>query len=471
MKKTIEKIAGEDSAKHVFQFFKPFRQDQKRQIKVYNQIKENAEGDFDFYMLSLFAGIIITLGILIDSTAVVIGGMLIAPLVWPIMAMAIGISMGRSHLLQKSLITLLKSVLIILVVAIVAGFVVPELTLVNSEYLERTSPTLFELIIGLAAGFVGAFIIAYPRLGSAIAGVVIAAAIVPPIATMGISMAKGNLNDVAGAALLFLSNLVAITFASVILFLISNFSSKSQQAEEKRASGFRWTLLLLVVIIVPLVFITQQTAVEVKTRKIVNDVVQSSLENAAISELKTQEKDDVLTINTTIRYKDTITEDQVHAIESILSKRLKKLIVLRVQIIPVIEAGGNMFTSFQTPGLIDEPIDNTKEEPISTSEETEGDQDVKEESNFIECPIVVNNRKIPRMYPKEIGCPVCLKIISCWDGREFPAQTFNEETGLCEDIEYLSGRPCELFDDEEEEIEKSEEDESNIVDELKNELE
>ncbi|NQT49706.1 TIGR00341 family protein [Candidatus Kuenenbacteria bacterium] len=433
---TQEKIKKDEEKQQLKRrFFKSFFVSSKRQAKVYNQIKERAEGDFDFYLMTIFAGIIITAGIIIDSAAVVIGGMLLAPLVWPILAMAVGVCMGRSHLLQKSLITILKSTLVILVVAIFLGLLFPDLVIESNEFLSRTSPTIFELIIGLAAGFIGAFIIAYPKMGSAIAGVVVAAAIVPPIATLGLSLARGDFDLAAGAFLLYLSNLVAITFAATILFLISNFNATSATAEEKRKSGFRWSLLLLIVILVPLILITKQTAAGVKQNKIVKDVVISSLENVSISDMKIQEEDDILIASITIRSKENITADQVSAIENVLMKRMKQPIILKIRVVPVIEAGQNLFDKWQQVKDIDEQVVETDTGPDIID---------KELSGLMNCPVSVNNKKFTRMYPVEVGCPICPKIISCSDGQEYIGQQYNEETGLCEEILFVGGTPCEL---------------------------
>lgn len=423
----MSNLKKEEIVKKTPSFLKFFRQNPKRQDKVYEQIKNNAKCDFDFYVLTIFAGIIITLGILINSTAVVIGGMLIAPLVWPIMAMSVGIAMGRPALLQKSLFALLKSILIIIVVAIAFGFIVPELVLENNELLERTSPTIMELLVGLAAGFIGAFIIAYPKLGSAIAGVVVAAAIVPPVSIVGISLARGDLNSATGSFLLFLSNLIAILFSAVILFLISNFSTRSQRAEEARVSGFRWTMVLLLIIVIPLFFITKQTAFEIKTYKVTKDVVESILENSFVSDIKTQKKNEILTIWLTMHYKENISATQIQALESIISKRLNETIILKIQVIPILDAG-----KVVSDILIDVNEKIKKEDDIS--------------SLFIECPVIVNGLPIQRFYPKSIGCPACLKIILCEDGREYPAEFFNQQTDYCEKIIYQENSPCGILD-------------------------
>jgi len=415
----MSNLNKENIIKKTSAFFNFFRQNPKRQDKVYEQIKDNAKCDFDFYVLTIFAAIIITLGILINSTAIVIGGMLIAPLVWPIMAMSVGIAMGRTALLQKSLFALLKSILVIIAVSIVFGFIVPELVLENNELLERTSPTILELIVGLAAGFIGAFIIAYPKLGSAIAGVVVAAAIVPPVSIVGISLARGDLNSATGSFLLFLSNLIAIIFAAVILFLISNFSTRSQRAEEARVSGFRWTMFLLLIIIIPLFFITKQTAFKIKTYNVAKDVIESIVENSFVSDIKTQKINEILTIRLTMQYKENISVSQVQALESIISKRLNTDVILKIKVIPIIDAGEvelNKFSDDASP-------------------------------SYIECPVIVNDLPIRRIYPKEAGCPACLKIILCDDGREYPAEFFNQQTGYCEKITYQEDTPCVIFDD------------------------
>ena len=420
----MEKLKNQDAKVIKRRVFKSFYITGKRQIKVFDQIKENAKGDFDFYLMTLFAGIIISLGIVIDSATVVIGGMLLAPLVWPILGMALGITMGRSHILQTSLITILKATLIIIIFSIMVGLIAPELVIESKEFVSRVHPTLLELLIALAAGFVGAFIIAYPKMGSAISGVVVAAALVPPIATVGLSLARGDFESAAGAFLLYLSNLIAITFAATILFLISNFSACSEQAEEKRKSGFRWSFLLLIVIIVPLVLITKQTALNVKQSKAIEDVVVSSIQNVAVSGLKINQKNDILIADLTLQSKEGVTEDEVEAMENILSKRLKETVILNVTVVPTLEVGrklSDLWKEAEKP-LVQEPIVDLNE--------------------LIKCPISINNKKVIRSYSKSVGCPICPKIIICNDDREFAGQQYNEATGLCEDLLFTGGTPC-----------------------------
>ncbi|MCK4799979.1 TIGR00341 family protein [Candidatus Parcubacteria bacterium] len=333
METSTEKIKDE-----MEKYIDPFQIDKKRQEKVYSEIRENAKGDFDFFVLTIFSGIIITLGLVVDSSAVVIGGMLLAPLVWPILSLAMAIIKGRSRLIQDSIFTLLRSAAIIFVIALFLGLISPDYALQGSEFLSRTSPTVFELFIALAAGFVGAFVIAYPKIGSAIAGVVIAAALVPPIAVMGLSVSHGNLGMAGGAFILFMSNLIAVTFASSILFLIAKFKGpSSEKGQERRNSNIRWTLVLLFVMMVPLFLITSKVIKENNQQNIVRDVTKVIIPDSNITDVKISERNDISTVNITIQYSGNLTEKQISELKDILSSKMDKIVVPRITIVPIIK--------------------------------------------------------------------------------------------------------------------------------------
>ncbi|MEA1936864.1 MAG: TIGR00341 family protein [Patescibacteria group bacterium] len=322
--------------KHIKKCIGPFYIDGNRQKKVYHEIKESAKGDFDFFVLIIFSGIIITLGLVVDSSAVVIGGMLLAPLVWPILALSLGIVKGRSKLIQDSAFTLLKSTLLIFVIAIIIGIISPSYALKGTEFLSRTSPTIFELFIALAAGFVGAFVIAYPKIGAAIAGVVVAAALVPPIAVMGVSIAHGDVALAGGAFILYLSNLIAVTFSASVLFFIARFKGpSSEKGQERMKSNMRWTLLFLLVLAVPLFLITSNTIKENKQQKIVREIISVTIPEAVVTNVSIDDKSEVLITNITIQYSENLTGSQISDLESVLSKGMNKEVVSRITVVPI----------------------------------------------------------------------------------------------------------------------------------------
>src|SRR5680860_555758 len=133
----IKAEISKEKIKDIKKMMDPFHLDCKRQEKVFEEIKENAAGGFDFYILTIFAGIIITLGLVVNSAAVVIGGMLLAPLVWPILCLSMAIIRGKSKLIQSSVFTLLKSASIIFVIAFLLGIISPQYYLLGREFLSR----------------------------------------------------------------------------------------------------------------------------------------------------------------------------------------------------------------------------------------------------------------------------------------------------------------------------------------------
>jgi uncharacterized hydrophobic protein (TIGR00271 family) len=332
----------EEKIKEIKKYISPFRIDEERQSKVYGEIKENAKGDFDFFVLTIFSAIIITLGLIVNSSAVVIGGMLLAPLVWPVLALSLAIIKGRTGLLQTSVSTLLKSTVVILLISFILGFISPDYALKGSEFISRTSPTIFELFIALAAGFVGAFVITYPKIGAAIAGVVVAAALVPPITVMGLSVAHGNLEMAGGAFILYLSNLIAVTFSASVLFFVSKFKGPSTETgQDKRKSNIRWTLIFLVLMAIPLLLITNEAIKEKNQQNAIRQIINAKFPMATITSVDVEDKNEVVVIDVTIQHSDILTENQVENLADILSQKMKKSVVPRITVVPIVKLWEN----------------------------------------------------------------------------------------------------------------------------------
>ena len=332
----------EEKIKEIKKYIRPFHIDKKRQEKVYGEIKESAKGDFDFFVLTIFSAIIITLGLIVNSSAVVIGGMLLAPLVWPVLALSLAIIKGRSGLLQSSVATLFRSTVVILLISFVLGFISPEYALKGSEFISRTSPTIFELFIALAAGFVGAFVITYPKIGAAIAGVVVAAALVPPIAVMGLSVSHGNLEMAGGAFILYLSNLIAVTFSASILFLISKFKGPSTETgQDKRKSNIRWALISLIVMAIPLLLITSEAIKEKNQQNAIRQIINAKFPMATITSVDVEDKGEVVVIDVTLQHSDILTENQVNNLADMLSQKMKKSTVPRITVVPIVKLWEN----------------------------------------------------------------------------------------------------------------------------------
>ena len=192
-----------------------------------------------FFVLLICSAVIATLGLLSNSTAVVIGAMIVAPLMDPILSLAFGLTISDNKLVKRSAITVAIGVAVVVITAwILTSMIGPAE--VNREITSRTAPTLIDLGIATAAAVAGAFTITRDRLSNSIAGVAIAVALVPPlcvnwiglslgpeiVAVFGRGTVSGLTNQIAdGSFLLFLANLIGITLASLVVFMVQGYGS------------------------------------------------------------------------------------------------------------------------------------------------------------------------------------------------------------------------------------------------------
>jgi uncharacterized hydrophobic protein (TIGR00271 family) len=206
-----------------------------------------------FWTMLVLSGVIATAGVLADSTATVIGAMIIAPLSTPIMGIALGIV--KRERIRAGRFVLFGAVVVVLI-GIVAAFVVPDIDLqTNSQITGRTSPTVVDLIAAIATGLAGAVGLSRRDVAAVLPGVAIAISLVPPLAVVGICLGEGSISLALGALLLFVSNLVSMVIAGTVLFAALGYSADADR--EARAVGaerksYVTLVALLVAVLVPL---------------------------------------------------------------------------------------------------------------------------------------------------------------------------------------------------------------------------
>lgn len=170
-----------------------------------------------FVMMAALSAIIAAYGLLANSTAVVIGAMLLAPLMGPIFGIALGLSLGDIRLFRNALFTECIGVVIVIAMGYGIGLL-PWRLEYGSEVFSRTQPTLYDLAIALASGLAGAYSLLDEKVSSSITGVAIATALVPPLASCGLCLATGRYDWALGAFVLFIANFLAIQLAGAIVF-------------------------------------------------------------------------------------------------------------------------------------------------------------------------------------------------------------------------------------------------------------
>lgn len=187
----------------------------------------------DFFLMIILAILMATFGLLIDSMAVVVGSMLIAPVLYPILSLSMGIVMSDFKLVSKSFSTLLKVIVFsIIASALVTLLFVPDKVPYTSEIIARTYPSLIVAAIGIVAGFAASFALVKPKLNETLPGIAVSVALVPPLAVIGIGLARFDIQMVFKSLLYFGINAVGIIFTSMIVFSFMNFYAKRELAEQ-----------------------------------------------------------------------------------------------------------------------------------------------------------------------------------------------------------------------------------------------
>ena len=190
----------------------------------------------DFFLMVILSILTATFGLLINNTAVIIGSMLIAPILYPILSLSLGIIMSDSKLTQRSLYTIFKSIILGVITAALATLLfASHYTQLTPEIVSRTEASLPYIAIAISAGFAGTFALVKPQLNETLPGIAISVALIPPIAVMGIGLARFDWEIISGSLLLFLVNAVGVVFASMMTFSLMNFYLQKNEARKKVA--------------------------------------------------------------------------------------------------------------------------------------------------------------------------------------------------------------------------------------------
>ncbi len=235
-----------------------------------------ADPTVDFFILILLSAGIATYGLLQNSGAVIIGAMLVAPLMSPIVAMAMSMVQGKVKNLGVAAQSTAQGVLLAIAVGAVLTFVSPIKSPTN-EIMARVSPNLLDLSIAFLSGAAGAYAMSRKSIASALPGVSIAVALVPPLAVVGFGFASADLNIAFGALLLFFTNLIAIVFAASLVFIALDFLSTEKQTWGEIVRGLKVTLVFLALVIAILGWVTFKTVDEQKKLRAIDQVLNKTL--------------------------------------------------------------------------------------------------------------------------------------------------------------------------------------------------
>jgi uncharacterized hydrophobic protein (TIGR00271 family) len=234
-----------------------------------------------WWIMLVLSVAIATFAVLVDSTAVVIGAMLVAPLMIPILGLAAALVNGWSSRAVQSTVTVTLGVAVAIALSYGLASWAPVAAALdtNSQVVSRVTPTLIDMLIAVAAGAAGAFATVDKRVSSSIAGVAIAVALVPPLAVVGVSLSADRVADAGGAFLLFLTNFVAIVISAGIVYILTGFASYRALARNpmRIVATSAPFVALAAIILVPLMFTSQGLVSTASQQRDAQEVVEEWL--------------------------------------------------------------------------------------------------------------------------------------------------------------------------------------------------
>lgn len=222
--------------------------------ELYSRIAQGARIDSNYLLLTFLSTVVAAIGLIEDNVAVVVGAMVIAPLLGPIIALAFGSSLGDGRLIVTAMRTALAGLGLAFVMSFLVGLLWPvdiqrgELLVASAEILSRTDVGLDGVVLALASG-AAAVLSLTTGLSSTLVGVMVAVALLPPTATMGMLLGAGHPVLAAGATLLLAVNVVCVIVAAKVVFMAKGVKPRTwyEQTKARQSTvlyGAFWLLLL-----------------------------------------------------------------------------------------------------------------------------------------------------------------------------------------------------------------------------------
>ncbi len=309
-----------------------------RKQEVIDVLRPAASPGFDYFLLVVLSGSIATLGLIIDSPAVIIGAMLLAPLMSPIIAIGLASNTGDTALFRSAGSALLRGALLSIGLAALVTLLNLNLPFVSmkeipNEVLARTHPSPIDLAIALAGGLAAAYAITQPNLGAALPGVAIATALMPPLCTIGIGVALGRWDVAGGAALLFVTNAITIAFASIFVFFVLGFPSRIMRKKGGLPRSLIFSASLTVLLLLPLSYYGIRFFQDASDNRTIYAVVSAEVQKMNDAELVDIEVERIgtgINLTLTVRTNSALRLEQVIALQTAIVDLLKRPVSLKV---------------------------------------------------------------------------------------------------------------------------------------------
>ena len=231
------------------------RQDKEDELDTIESIKKGVEFKGTNLWVLIFATFVASLGLNTNSTAVIIGAMLISPLMGPIMGFGLGLGISDFELIKRSFRNFATAT-IFSVITSTLYFLISPISEAQSELLARTQPTVYDVLIAFFGGLAGIVASSTKSKGNVIPGVAIATALMPPLCTAGFGLASGNLYYFFGAFYLYFINTVFISLATFVVVRLLKYPKKVFLDKQREKIVTRYVGIIVFFTIVPSLFLS-----------------------------------------------------------------------------------------------------------------------------------------------------------------------------------------------------------------------
>ncbi len=311
----------------------------QEQAQVYRNVRRGARPSTDFFVMITLAAAIASLGLLLNSPAVIIGAMLVAPLMTAILGMGLSLVLGEMRFFWTSLNTTLRGIFLAIVTGALMGLLMPGAT-ITQELLSRGSPSLLDLGVALVSGCAAAYALCRQDVSAALAGVAIAAALAPPLTTIGIGLVLQDFRTAGGALLLFTTNMISIVTSGGLTFFMLGFRPEPGDPGRARVlrRGLRSVFVLLILVTIPLTVLTRKSLQDYRFERAIESALQTEITEFPGSEVVRWEsyidEEDTLQLDVTIRVPRAFPYADAEQLQEKIAEQLNIPVALSLGMVP-----------------------------------------------------------------------------------------------------------------------------------------
>jgi uncharacterized hydrophobic protein (TIGR00271 family) len=287
------------------------------------QMRDSSKTTSIFLTLMILSTLLATVGVFQDSIPSVVGAMILAPLMAPIISLSMGAARSDRKMIKNSMLTLFIGIVSALLFSSILTIFMP-LDVVTSQISSRINPNILDLFVAIFAGIAGAYASAKEEVAKSLAGVAIAVALVPPLCVTGIGLGWANLEIIYGSFLLFMTNLFGMVVSASLTFIILGFAPI-----HRAKKNLMYSSLMLSIICIPLVFSFYSLILQSSDYAKVQNIEDLPFGTIHVTNINSSTAKEV-TIEAEVISKEILDNKEYFQLKQILEERMGKKVVLHV---------------------------------------------------------------------------------------------------------------------------------------------